>query len=104
MNWIKKVLTRLERLSPFYAMNAQRDAHRRYEESDLIDSLEKLAEARAQRHIDQITKTIGVMIHSNVISDRELGLCVGKLQENDPELASRLNELRTVIRRMSRDN
>ena len=71
--------------------------------AELDEIVEMKLQRRAETHLKQITKQVAVLIHSNVITDRELGMAVGKLQDKDPELALRLNELRHVIRRMADD-
>ena len=101
MKWMRWTLEKLQELDPRYLHNA--DLLRQQEAAHQA-AMDAMLAQRAERHINQITKTIATMIYSNVITDRELGIAVGKLQDKDPELAMRLSELRSVIKRMGADD
>lgn len=101
MRWMEWTLKRLQDIVPDAVHNP--DLLRQQEAAQQA-AIDAMMAQRADRHIDQITKTIGTMIYSNVITDRELGMAVGKLQDKDPELAMRLSELRSVIKRMGADD
>lgn len=95
MNWFRRWIDKMAlHARPRYMTDAM---------AELDEIVEMKMQRRAELHVKQIGKAIAVHVHSNVITDRELGMAVGKLQDKDPELALRLNELRHVIRRMADD-